>query len=124
MTKITERGWAGHFICAERCTFRRNTLIEHNGTGVVVSSVGAMRNLDGKIATVGCNRWYETMAWYAKDVDENGYVEMDVDREISLNCEWGIFVDPKTLPGVDNVANNIHEAAVREITQRLESGEL
>ena len=65
--KITERGWAGHFICAARCNFRRNTLIESGDTRVVVSTVGALRLKEDRqgFSDLGCDRTYETMAFRA-----------------------------------------------------------
>lgn len=68
---VTERGWAGHFICSDKCCFRRNTLLEYNGVQVVVSTVGAMvigvpNIFERKWDTVGHDRYYETMAFLAK----------------------------------------------------------
>ncbi len=61
MMKRTERGWAGHFICAERCRFRRNTLLEIGDMAIVVSTVGAMMSRgEDKPETIGHERYYET----------------------------------------------------------------
>lgn len=118
--KRTERGWAGHFICADSCKFRRNTLLECNGTGVVVSTVGAMYT-DGKLQEIGCNRHYETIAFY---VDENSgeYKDADVSKEVYFDSPWALKWHKDGY--IDNEANEMHEKVVEELTKKMEKGDL
>lgn len=113
----TERGWAGHFICANRCRFRRNTLLQCGSSKIVVSTVGLLENIsrDG-FETVGNGRYYETMAFHA-DYTDSRYFDADVAREIQFESPWQVSeID------ADDVANNQHEAVVDEITQNLAAG--
>ena len=124
IVKRTERGWAGHYICADRCGFRRNTLIEYGDKKWVVSTVGNLRMFNnGKMVLeqVGHERYYETMAFVAKD-DE--YNDADVSQEITFESEWGLFGSSpedfvKKYPLADNVANDMHEKVVAELMERI-----
>lgn len=122
MVKRTERGWAGHFICAHRCLFRRNTLLDFGRKKIIVSTVGMMRDYkeEGSYDTIGGGgRYYETMAFYAKK--DGPYWDVDVGRQISFESEWAICADSvKKLPrDADNKANDMHEAVVSELVERL-----
>lgn len=120
---ITERGWAGHFICSDRCLFRRNTLLEYKDRKWVISTVGAFRNHENKINSIGYHRWYETMAFKAKE--EKGYIEADIEKEIYFDSECGIWGDSweevcKNCNGTpDNVANNMHDIIVNELIDKI-----
>lgn len=112
-----ERGWAGHFICANRCRFRRNTLLAYNDIKIVVSTVGLMEMDDGDFETIGHDRHFETMAFHADDNDKR-YYDADVSRSVSFNSQWAISeID------ADDKANEMHENVVAEITERLLNGE-
>jgi hypothetical protein len=111
--KRTERGWAGHFICAHDCLFRRNTLLENSETGakIIVSTVGLMRRGES-IETIGFNRYYETMAFAA---EHNGrYWDARVSREVDFDSPWSIAeLD------ADDKANDMHEAVVQELRNKM-----
>lgn len=124
--KRTERGWAGHFICANRCRFRRNTLLEKGEVRIVVSSVGLMekwtgdprqdRNVRG-FETIGCERYYETMVFHAEPAPSR-YFDADVSREVNFAAPWCIAeID------ADDKANAQHDAVVAEIEERMATGE-
>ena len=120
--KVTERGWPGHFICAHRCLFRRNTLIEYKDKKWVISTVGAMRTLDGKLDMIGYNRFFETMAFEA--IDQDQYLDADVTKEISFDSELGLFAESwdKLIaehPLVDKDANDMHEKVVSELISKI-----
>jgi len=116
--KRTERGWAGHFICADRCLFRRNTLLERGDIKIVISTVGAMQDIhkEGRFERIGCDRYYETMAFHSKK-DDKKYHDIDVNRQVYFNSEWVInelYADDK--------ANKMHEKVVKEISRELLAG--
>jgi len=116
--KRTERGWIGHYICADHCRFRRNTLLEFGDVRVVVSSVGMYWDKSrNEYVTVGPGRYYETMAFYAKF--DGRFWDADVGRQVTLNGEWCV----EELDGEDR-ANDMHDARVREVMRRIRSGEL
>lgn len=112
IVKRTERGWAGHFCCAFRCAFRRNTLLEYKDKRVVVSTVGRMYDNRGKLDTVGHNRYYETMA-FESDEEDTEYHDIDVEKEIQLDCEWQLNEIN------DNKANEMHENAVKWVSEQM-----
>lgn len=114
----TERGWGGHFCCAHRCLFRRNTLLEYENIKIVVSTVGMMQSLTGEgFEEIGYNRYYETMAFHS-DPEDTRYHDADVSREVSFDSPWSIgYLD------ADDEANAMHEAVVQEIAGRLLKGE-
>lgn len=114
--KTEERGWPGHFICADLCLFRRNTLVTLGERRVVVSTVGAMKDRREVPRTVGCGRYYETMAFKAER-DADGYWDAD--------SSWQVCIEGKTAlaewePRSDREANDMHDAAVAEIAARME----
>lgn len=131
--KRTERGWVGHFICAEKCRFRRNTLLELGRLRVIVSTVGDMHSNDaiqkilgvkaGDPEEIGYQRHYETMAFHAhKDGD---YWDSDVQKEVSgIASRWSLRVDKSNGRRVDNLANDMHENYVAEITSQMLDGTL
>ncbi len=131
--KRTERGWAGHYCCSRDCTFRRNTLIEYKGKKWVISTVGCQicrHDLEpylkqGDIMTIGCNRWYETMAFESL-YDEYDDADVDYTKEISFNSEWGIWGDTweevmERYKHPDIAANEMHEKVVEELMEKIKN---
>ena len=113
----TERGWAGHFICADRCLFRRNTLLEYEGIKIVISTVGLLQLAEEKdFETLGSGRYYETMAFHS-DYTDVRYYDADVSKQIYFFSDWALNeID------ADDKANVMHEQVVEEITKELKNG--
>ena len=113
-----ECGWGGHFVLADMCLFRRNTHLEKDGVWVVVSTVGNMYTPNSnKASEISVGRFYETMVFLSEE-DDNEYHDADVSKHIPT--KGARFISN---PGRDNEANEMHEAIVAEITERMESGD-
>lgn len=123
VVKRTERGWIGHYILADKCLFRRNTLLEYNEIKIVISTVGLLLNENWRedcdlprFSTIGCNRHFETIAFHANK--DKRYYDADVSRQIYFTSQWKI----EELDA-DDKANDMHEEVVKEIMEKLLNGE-
>lgn len=122
--KRTERGWAGHYICADKCRFRRNTLLEYKDRKWVVSTVGGFV-LNGKLDMIGADRWFETMVFEAEL--QHGYWDAIIEKRIYPEQDWGLWGSTwEEVTGnyglVDNAANDMHERIVDEMSKRIIEG--
>jgi len=115
--KIINHGYAGHFICAERCLFRRNTTVEDisQNKAITVSTVGDFRmkgDFEGEPQTVGLDRYYETMMFEAYKGDEfhgHRYWYADVTKDLTGYLdEWAI-----SEPYKDYLADEMHKNAIK-----------
>jgi len=118
--KRIERGWSGHFICAIKCQWHRNTLVidEESNKAIVISSVGQMPNPmnEGKYSEIGAGRYYETMIF--KAVFDGDYWEADVKNQIFTENDWMVSDYPKGT--VDLKAEQIHESNVEFVIANFE----
>jgi hypothetical protein len=72
----------------------------------------------GPFETIGHNRYFETRAFHA-DASDTRWHDADVCRGVDFDSLGTISeVD------ADDKANDMHEAVVTEITEKLERGEL
>lgn len=122
--KITERGWPGHFCCSHVCVFHRNTLLEYKDKKVVVSTVGrfqrnihdlgfsALTGEDKFFQWLGPDRYFETMAFVAKENDM--FNDADVTKEVLFDSNWQL-----NDPDAEIEANEMHDAVVKEIATDL-----
>ncbi len=115
--KRTERGWGGHYICALRCRFRRNTLLEYKDTKIVISTVGLKMSLNDKTIFEPVdetkNSYFETKVFYT-DPKCKRWHDADISNEIKVVNECYICsID------ADDKANKMHENVVNEIIQRI-----
>lgn len=114
---VTERGWAGHFISADKCRFRRNTLLEYKSKKWVISTVGDyVSSVTKTVDTIACHCYYETIAFEAKY--EKPYWEADVTKILSFDsnnridhCEYE----------TDLEADNMHNTVVNELIQKIKT---
>jgi hypothetical protein len=114
----TERGWPGHFPCADRCAFRRNTLVSHeDGRSLVVSSVGAFRpRVSEPIEHIGADRYYECMVFRGQQ-DKHGYIDADVCRQCSVDMPWALGL---LVPQSDAYANKQHDEIVAHCIEHFD----
>ena len=110
-----ERGWAGHFICGHDCLYHRNTSVTNGLVTIVISTVGNYYPNGSKVTIdLGGGRIYETMVFLAKE--ENGYIEADVQKEVTNNIGQWYLTRNDLRDDSDNQADEMHDRIVNVVT--------
>ena len=113
---IKEQGWAGHYCLAEKCLFRRNTVVSYGNKHLIVSTVGNCI-LDNKLHFIRSEEVvYETLVFNA--VLNNGYWEPDSGELKSYLLKLSDYGGNNT---GDILANNMHEKMIDWIKEHKES---
>ena len=116
----TEQGWPGHFVCADKCLFRRNTLLQIGEARVIVSTVGDMRNHRNEITSIGSDLYYETMV-FAAEFQDGYWIAIGDPLPIPDSCrssiDWFSLQSYKGL--ADHYANVMHECVVAHVSSRM-----
>lgn len=121
--KRTERGWAGHSICAGNCRFRRNTLLELGNFRVVVITIGDMHPNDAARKEIGNQCHYKTMAFLARK--DGAYWDADEKKEVSgIASRWSLRWSKSNMRRIDNLANDMHENYAAEVASQMLDGTL
>lgn len=122
--KRTERGWAGHFICGDKCRYHRNTLLtSEDGRHIVVSTVGNMVDPLRRepMCDLGFQRHYETMAFIAGQRNTGDhYIEMLPGHDIGFSSQWAIQYTDENKDYVDNLADKMHDDVVEELSENFD----
>jgi hypothetical protein len=122
VVKRTERGWAAHYFCSESCRFRRNTLLQYGGLSIIVSTVGN-KFFEGKREPIGVNHYVETAVFHATEevAGKIKYLDADISREISVDSVHRLG---RNVSLDDNKSNDMHEAVVEEISNKMLTGKI
>ena len=72
---------------------------------------------ENKFETIGHNRHFETMAFHS-DPNDTRYYDANVSKQVYFDSEWAIAEQD-----ADDKANEMHEAVVLEITNKLLAGD-
>jgi len=119
--KRTEKGWAGHYICADRCMFRRHTLLYYGGLAISVSTVGnfIQGRENREVTQIGSGHYFETMAFHSQMATPSApWRDGDVSKPIMIQSPSKLYQ-----PWKEQEANDMHEKVVDEITERLLAGD-
>ena len=119
--RVTERGkLITYFSGSKRCLYRRNTLLEFRDIKLVISTLGNLTDLDNKLVCISGKSYYETRVFHAlTDIKRNSYRDIDPERKVKVNTITKI-----NKPDSDIKADQMHEKVIKELTYRLDKGDL
>ena len=116
-----EHGWAGHFVGASHCSFRRNTHVSDGERTIVISTVGNYQSSPNNRypVPIGYKKLYETYLFCG--IQQGPYIEADVQKQRYVPVECGIYCNGDEFPlDIDLKADEIHEGVVAYVMEHFD----